>query len=102
MLTLFGGDYMIPACWDGISARSGGTDFTLRFHVEVQFRTGKAGEFSTLYCLDLQAFSLNFSLFEFFYSSAVSILFHKVRSSRLQMFFKIDVLKIFAVFSRKH
>ena len=62
MQTLFGGDYVIPACWDRISARPGGTDFTLRFHVEIQFRPGKAGEFSTLYCLDLQAFSLNSSL----------------------------------------
>ena len=42
-----GGDYMIPVCQDEISARPAGTDFTLRLYVEIKFRPGKAGQFST-------------------------------------------------------
>ena len=42
-----GGDYMIPVCRDEISARLAGTDFTLRIHVEIKFRPGKAGQFFT-------------------------------------------------------
>ena len=38
-----GGDYMIPACRDKISTRPAETDFTLRLHVEITFRPGKAG-----------------------------------------------------------
>ena len=34
---------MIPACRDETSTRPTGTDFTLRLHVEIKFRPGKAG-----------------------------------------------------------
>ena len=40
---VLGGDNMIPAYRDEISTRSAETDFTLRLHVEVKFRPGKAG-----------------------------------------------------------
>ena len=42
-----GGDYMIPVCRDEISARPAGTEFSLLLHVEIKFRPGKAGQFST-------------------------------------------------------
>ena len=42
-----GGDYVIPVCWDEISPCPAGTDLTLRLHVEIKFRPGKAGQFST-------------------------------------------------------
>ena len=35
--------YMILVCWDEISARLAGTDSTLRLHVKIKFRHGKAG-----------------------------------------------------------
>ena len=57
-----GGDYMIPVCRDEISPRPAGTDLTLRLHVEIKFRPGKAGQFPPGICLDLYAISLNFSL----------------------------------------
>ena len=38
--------YMIRVCWDEISTRPAGTDFTLRVHVEIKFCPGKAGQFS--------------------------------------------------------
>ena len=38
---------MIPVCRDEISARPAGIDFTLGLHVEIKFRPGKAGQFST-------------------------------------------------------
>ena len=41
------GDYMIPVYGDEISPYPGGTDLILRSHVEIEFRPGKAGEFST-------------------------------------------------------
>ena len=37
------GDYMVPVCWDEISTRLAGKDSTLRLHVEIKFRHGKAG-----------------------------------------------------------
>ena len=36
------GDYMIPACRDEISTSPAEADFTLRLHVEIKFRPGKA------------------------------------------------------------
>ena len=42
---------MIPACRDEISTRPAETDFTLRLHVEIKFRPGKAGQFSTWYLI---------------------------------------------------
>ena len=62
MKGVLGGDYMIPVCWDEISPRPAGTDLTLRLHVEIKFRPGKAGQFPPGICLDLYAISLNFSL----------------------------------------
>ena len=53
---------MIPVCWDEISPRPAGTDLTLRLHVEIKFRPGKAGQFSTWH---LFRFVSNF--FEFFF-----------------------------------
>ena len=53
---------MIPVCRDEISTSSVGTDLTLRFHGEIKFRPGKAGQFPPGICLDLYAISLNFSL----------------------------------------
>ena len=34
---------MVAACRDKISTRPAETDFTLRLHVEIKFRPGKAG-----------------------------------------------------------
>ena len=42
---------MIPACRDEISTRPAETDFTLGLHVEIKFRPGKAGQFSTWYLI---------------------------------------------------
>ena len=53
---------MIPVYRDEISPRPAGTDLTLRLHVEIKFRPGKAGQFPPGICLDLYAISLNFSL----------------------------------------
>ena len=71
--TKLGGDYMFPACRDEISTRPAETDFTLRLHVEIKFRPGKAGQFSTW---DLIKFECIF--FGFFF---VSILFNKIEDS---------------------
>ena len=38
---------MIPVCRDEISTRPAGRDLTLRLHVEIKFRPGRAGQFST-------------------------------------------------------
>ena len=38
---------MIPVCRDQISAPPAGTNFSLRLHVEIKFRPGKTGQFST-------------------------------------------------------
>ena len=42
---------MIPACRDEISTRSAETDFTLQLHVEIKFRPGMTGQFSTWYLI---------------------------------------------------
>ena len=57
-----GGDYMIPVGRDEISPHPAGMDLTLRLHVEIKFRPGKAGQFSTWH---LFRFVCNF--FEFFF-----------------------------------
>ena len=44
--------------------RPGGSDLTLRLHVEIKFRPGKAGQFSTRH---LFTFVCNF--FEFFFEN---------------------------------
>ena len=38
---------MIPVCWDEISTRHAGTDFTNRLHEEIKFHLGKVGHVST-------------------------------------------------------
>ena len=53
---------MIPVYWDEISPRPDGADVTLRLHVEIKFRPGKAGQFSAWH---LFRFVCNF--FEFFF-----------------------------------
>ena len=55
---------MIPACRDEILTRPAETDFKLRLHVEITFRPGKAGQFSTWY---LVRFACIF--FGFFFTS---------------------------------
>ena len=66
---VLGGDYMIPVCQDEILTRPGGTDFTLRLHVEIQFRPGKAGKFSTLHlfrfaCIFFEFFFVKMSVYK--------------------------------------
>ena len=56
-----GDEYMIPVCQDEISPRPAETDLIIRLHVEMKFRPGKAGQFSTRH---LFRFVCNF--FEFF------------------------------------
>ena len=64
-----GGDYIIPVCRDEISPHPAGTDITLRLHVEIKFRPGKAGQFSTWHlfrflCNFFEFFFVNMSLYE--------------------------------------
>ena len=68
-----GGDHMIPASRDEISTRPAEIDFTLRLHVEIKFRHGKVGQFST-WCL------IRFAcvFFGFFF---VSMSFYKTEDS---------------------
>ena len=53
---------MIPVCRDKLLLRPPGTGLTLRLHVEIKFRPGKARQFSTWH---LFRFACNFS--EFFF-----------------------------------
>ena len=67
LLSFLGGDYMIPVYRDEISARPAGTDFTLRLHVKIKFRPGKAGQFSTwsqfrFACIFFELFSVSMSV----------------------------------------
>ena len=64
---------MIPACRDEISTRPAETDFTLRLHVEIKFRPGKAGQFSICYSIRFTCIFLGF----FF----VSLSFYKTEDS---------------------
>ena len=97
---------MISACRNEISTRPAETDFHQRLHVEIKFRPGNAGQFSTWYLIRFACIFLGFFFVSMpFYkseNSAVCILFHKIRSSRSHMFFKIGVLKKFTVFRGKH
>ena len=67
---------MISACRDEISTRSAETDFTLRLHVEIEFRPGNAGQSSTWYLIILNIISMHF-LWIFF----VRISFYKTEDS---------------------
>ena len=42
---------MVPVCRDEISTRPAEADFTLRLYVEIKFRPGKTGQFSTYYLI---------------------------------------------------
>ena len=64
---------MIQACRDEVSTRPAETDFTLRLHVEIKFRPGKAGQFSTWYLIRFACI-----FFGFFF---VSMLFYKTEDS---------------------
>ena len=60
---------MIPACRDEISTRPAETNFTLRVHVEIKHRTGKAGQFSIWYlirfaCIFSGFFFINMSFYK--------------------------------------
>ena len=60
---------MIPVCRDEISTRPAGTDFTLRLHVEIKFRHGKAEQFPTWYlfrfiCIFFEFFIVSMSVYE--------------------------------------
>ena len=68
-MVCLGGDYMIPVCRDEISPRPAGTDLTLRLLVEIKFRPGKAGQFSTWnmfrsVCNFFEFFFVNMSVYE--------------------------------------
>ena len=51
---------MIPACRDEISTCPPEADFTLRLHVEIKFRPGKARQFSTWYLISFACFFFGF------------------------------------------
>ena len=56
---------MILACSDELSTRPAETDFTLQLHVEIKFRPGKEGQFSTWYLIRfacIYIYFFNFSL----------------------------------------
>ena len=60
---------MIPVCRDETSPRPAGTDLTLRLHVEIKFRPGMAGQFSTRHlfrfvCNFFEFFSVTISVYE--------------------------------------
>ena len=64
---------MIPACQDEILACPAEKDFTLRLHVEIKFRPGKAGQFPTWYLIGFACI-----FFGFFF---VSMSFYKTEDS---------------------
>ena len=78
---------MIPACQDEISTRPAQIDFTLRLHVEIKFRPGKAGQFCTWYLIILNIICMHF-LWTFF----VSISFYKTEDSQISIDLKIFYL----------
>ena len=60
---------MIPVCRDETSTGPAKIDFTLRLHVEIKFRPGKARQFSTGYlsrfvCIFFEFFSVSISVYE--------------------------------------
>ena len=64
-LLILGGDYMIPTSRDEISTRPAETDFILRLHVEIKFRSGKAGQFSTCYLIRFAFILQNWRFIDF-------------------------------------
>ena len=73
---------MISACFDEISTRPAETDFTLRLHVEIKFRPGKAGQFSTWYFIRFTCI-----FFGFFF---VSMSFYKT-----ELIYRFPLIQIF-------
>ena len=71
--SLLVGDYIISAYRDEISTRPAKTDFTLRLHVEIKFRPGKARQFSAWYLIRFACI-----FFGFFF---VSMSFYKTEDS---------------------
>ena len=53
---------MISACHDEILTRPAEADFTLQLHVEIEFRPGKAGQFSTLHWIRFASIFVGFVL----------------------------------------
>ena len=68
---------MILVCRDEISFRPAWTDLTLRLHVEIKFRPGKAGQFSAWH---LFRFVCNF--FELFF---VTISVYEIENSLISI-----------------
>ena len=64
---------MISACHDEILTRPAETDFTLQLYVEIEFRPGKAGQFSTLHWIRFCK--------HFLWICFVSMLFYKTEDS---------------------
>ena len=64
---------MIPACRDENSTCPVEADFTLRLHVEIKFRPGKAGQFSTWYLIRFACI-----FFEFFFVSMSDCMIHRL------------------------
>ena len=75
---------MIPACRYEISTQPAETDFTLRLHVEIKFRLGKAGQVSTWYLIRFACIS-----FGFFF---VSMSFYKTEDSLMSIDLKFFYL----------
>ena len=62
---------MIPVCQDEISTRPPWEYLTLRLHVKIKFRPGKAGQFSTWYFFRFACIFFFFFLEFFFVSMSV-------------------------------
>ena len=82
--TKWGGDYIILVCLDEFSSCSATTDFTLWLHLEIKFRPGKAGQFSTYHL-----FRFVCIFFEFFF---VSMWVYKIENLLISIGFKFFCL----------
>ena len=80
---------MIPACRDEISTRPVETDFTLRLHVEIKFRPGKVGQFSTWYLIRFACI--------FFGSFFASMSFYKTEDSYISIDLIFFLLELFSL-----
>ena len=113
---------MIPACRDEISTCPAEADFTLRLHVEIKFRTGKVGQYSTwllirFACIFFGIFFVSMSFYKCGDSYiSIDLIFFLLKLFNLQLclFFLIKTkqslanvlqnrfLKNFAVFTGNH
>ena len=84
-----GGDYIIPASRYEISTRPAKTDFTLQLHVNIKFRSDKAGQFSTWYLIRLACV-----FFGFFF---VSMSFYKTADSYVSIDLIFFLLELFSL-----